>query len=77
MHDISVEMRGKTLFEIISLYQVQEQLLVSKSLEYMQALEDKNETAKNRNKEEYDHLEKEKCVIALHIADELSKVSKK
>ncbi|MGM1044846.1 MAG: hypothetical protein ACQEXX_01730 [Bacillota bacterium] len=76
MEDINMKMRDKTLFEIISIYQQQETLLIAKSLEYLQAVKDKNETAKERIHNECDQLDKEKCVVAIRIADTLSKVSK-
>ena len=76
MEDINVRMRRKTLYEIINIYKQQETLLAAKSIEYLQAVTDKNETAKERIHKECDRLNKEKCVVAIRIADMLSEVSK-
>lgn len=76
MHDINVKLRNKTVFEILCMYKDKVSEITLKSQEYMQAMRDKNETAKERIEKECDHLEKEKCVIAIQIADVFSKESK-
>lgn len=76
MHDIGVAMKGKSFFEILSLYKDKEKQLSTKGVEYLQAFKDKNDTAKDRIEKEFDHLEKEKCVIALHIAEVVTKEGK-
>lgn len=72
MEDVHERMKGKTLFEVISIYREIETLTVQKSLEYMQSVRDNNESAKERCENAIDHLQKEKCVVAIHIANELS-----
>jgi hypothetical protein len=73
MHDIGVKMRDKTVFHILGMYKDKVSEINTKSLEYMQAFKDKNEIDKERIEKECNHLEKEKCVIALRIADEFTK----
>lgn len=73
MDDVHKEMRGKSIFEILELYKQKESLSMSKATEYIQALSDENEKAKERIQNEINHLAKEKCVIALHITDHLIK----
>jgi hypothetical protein len=73
MHDIHVKMRGMSVVEIILLYKDHQRLLAEKSQEYMTAIEDENETAKERTIAAFDHVEKEKCVIALKLAEEMIK----
>lgn len=73
MHDIAMKMQGKSVFEILVIYKEKEKEYVSKASEYIQAMKDKNEVAMERIKKECVHLEKEKCVIAIQIADDLSK----
>ncbi|MBX4152270.1 hypothetical protein [Paenibacillus lautus] len=76
MEDVNERMQGKTLFEIINIYKEIDNLIVQKSLEYVQAVSDKSELAKERIENDFNHLEKEKCVVAIRISDEMSKVSK-
>lgn len=76
MDDVSKQMRGKTLFEVLALYKEKEKQYLDKADEFVQAIQDKNEAAKERIEKEANHIEKEKCVIAIHIADSLSIESK-
>lgn len=76
MHDIEVAMREKTVFEILSMYKEKQKEMSDKGAEYIVAMKDRNETAKERIEKEFQHLEKESCVIALRIADEFTKDSK-
>lgn len=73
MHEMQTKLTKSSLFECLALYKEQENLFSSKCGEYLQASRDKNATAKERLEAECFHLEKEKCVIALHIADLLTK----
>lgn len=73
MDEIQTEMRNKSFFEIQIIYKEKTMLIAEKGTEYVQAFKDKNEVAKERLEKEFEHLEKEKCVIALKIADELTK----
>ncbi|MEO2202396.1 hypothetical protein ABGV42_01415 [Paenibacillus pabuli] len=75
MHDIQSAMRGKSIFEVLQMYRDKTAEMTARSLDYTQARDDDNEAAIARLTSEYDHLEKEKCVIALHIANTLSKDS--
>ena len=77
MYDIGKKLSNKTIFEILSMYKEKDEELNKKSIEYLQALNDKNEAAKKRIEEECSHLSKEKCVIAIKIADEFTKENKK
>jgi hypothetical protein len=76
MDDVHKEMRGKAFFEILSLYKEKQATIDSKAIEYFQAMKDGSEKAKERLEKEVAHLTKEKCVIAIHITDELTKVNK-
>jgi hypothetical protein len=76
MDDVHKEMRDKTFFEILNLYKEKESIISTKAAEYFQAMNDDNEKAKERLEKEMTHLEKEKCVIAIHITEELTKVNK-
>lgn len=73
MHNVNKAMIDMTLFEIICLYQDKEQELMSTYSEYPQVLRENNEPGMERIDKECERLEKEKCVIALRIADEISK----
>lgn len=73
MHDIEVKMRDKTVFQILGMYKDKQDEIATKSLEFMQAFKNKNEISKVQIEKECVHLEKEKCVIALRIADEFTK----
>lgn len=74
MHDVNEAMRDKTLFEIIGLYKEKENELKEQSMLYfkMKTIEVKEDIEK-----ECEKLDREKCVIALRIADEMSKESGK
>lgn len=72
MHDIQVKMRDMTLYGIITLYKGRKQMYSLKCTEHLQEVRDEN---KEEILKECEHLEKEICVIALRIADELSKES--
>lgn len=76
MHEVKEKMHRKSIFEIITLYKEQEKLVEAKCLEYMRANKDKAEATKERLDKEIEHLMNEKCVIAVRIADEMSKASK-
>lgn len=76
MDDVGEQMRAKTLFEILTLYKEKEKQYLDKADEFVQAIKDKNESAKERIEKEASHIEKEKCVIAIRIADSLSVESK-
>ena len=72
MHEITVKMQGKTLFELILVYRENQRMFELKAAEYVQAFNEKNEIAKERIEKEINHLEKEKCVIAIKISNEIS-----
>lgn len=76
MDDVQKEMKGKTCFELLQIFREKKTSLSAKSGEYLQAIEDGSEKAKERLEKELMHLEKEKCVVAIKIAEELSKSSK-
>lgn len=75
MLGIQMKMKNKSIYEIINLFREHERIMKLKSVDYLQAVTDNNEFSKKRIEEEFEQLEKEKCVIALHIVDELSKTS--
>lgn len=76
MDDVHKEMRNKTLFEILQLFSAKKGTIATKATEYIQAISDGSEKAKERLEKEILHLEKEKCVIALQIAEALTNVTK-
>jgi hypothetical protein len=76
MHDVQVELRNKSFYQILDLYKQKDKISTNKSVEYLQAMSDDNSKAVKRLEEEITHLEKEKCVIALHITKELTKENK-
>lgn len=75
MDDVQKEMKDKTDFELLQLFREKKSSLSAKSGEYLQAIKDGSEKAKERLEKEFLHLEKEKCVVAIKIAEELSKSS--
>ncbi|HFJ9376701.1 TPA: hypothetical protein ACGW65_000953 [Bacillus paranthracis] len=75
MDDVQKEIKDKTCFELLQLFSEKKKSLSAKSGERLQAIEDGSEKAKERLEKELVHLEKEKCVVALKIAEELSKRS--
>lgn len=72
MNEINIEMQDKTLFELILMYRENKRMFELKAAEYVQAFNEKNEIAKERIEKEINHLEKEKCVIAIKISNEIS-----
>lgn len=76
MDDVHQEMKNKTFFEILQLFKQKEACLTLKATDYMQAITDGSEKAKERLEKEILHINKEKCVIALRIAEEMTKVNK-
>lgn len=76
MNEVTVKMQDKSIYEIITLYREQESIIAAKALEYMQSVKDKSEATKERLDKEIEHLFNEKCVIAVRIADEMSKAGK-
>ena len=73
MEKINIKAEGKTILQLLSLYKEQERLLVDKDVEYTNALLVEDENAQCRITKELEHLNKEKCVIALILADMMVK----